>query len=181
MQLDKLLEVGPGNFANNPLHMFPVLDHEGRQLIESDLICEYLIERFGTAEFSSFLPSPENKVRDQQRLALINGGMSAGVTLIRAKRSGIDRWTEHAYFRQELAAISAVLDWLEADLGARDAYYPGRLTMLDIALMCFLEWAAFRDFWKDRSRHPHLAGFVKAQENRPSFKATHPSISEARA
>ncbi|NDF16270.1 hypothetical protein EB061_13300, partial [bacterium] len=101
VHIANLLEVGEEHFAHNPLHMFPVLEDGDLRLFESDLICDYLISRFGkNAELSTFLPIEENKIRDLQRMAVMNGGMSAGVTLIRAKRSGIQDWNAHAYFRQ---------------------------------------------------------------------------------
>ena len=91
VHLDKLLETGPEKFADNPLHMFPVLEHKGQRLIESDLICDYLIRNFGKGpQLESFMPEAANECFDRQRLAIMNGGMSAGVTLIRAKRSGIE-------------------------------------------------------------------------------------------
>jgi glutathione S-transferase len=179
--LDKLLETGAEKFADNPLHMFPVLEHEGRRLIESDLICEYLIERFGANKpISTFLPSETNAVADRQRLAIINGAMSAGVTLIRAKRSGLERWDDYPYFRQELAAIDAALLWLDKDLGGRTSYYPGKFTMLEITLACLVEWAVFREFIKDFSRYPNLARFARTHKGRPSLESTHPAVTEVR-
>ena len=108
--LSQLLEVGERHFAHNPLHMFPVLEDGDIRLFESDLICDYLISRYGAGkELNSFIPSQKNQVKDRQRLAVMNGGMSAGVTLIRAKRSGIRDWAPFPYFRQELASIDAAL------------------------------------------------------------------------
>jgi len=179
--LDKLMETGAEKFAGNPLHMFPVLEHEGRHLIESDLICEYLIARFGSnTPLSSFLPSETNAVEDRQRLAIMNGGMSAGVTLIRAKRSGIEKWTDYAYFRQELAALDDAFAWLEKDLGNRTSYYPGKFTMLEITLLCLIDWAVFRDFLKELPKYPNLERFVRAHEGRASVKSTHPSMTEVK-
>jgi glutathione S-transferase len=74
----------------------------------------------------------------------MNGGMSAGVKIIRAMRSGIPEFEKYVFFRQEREAIRESLQWLEKDLANRTSYYPNRLTMLDITLMCYLEWALFR-------------------------------------
>jgi glutathione S-transferase len=175
--LDKLLETGAEKFAHNPLHMFPVLEHDGRQLIESDLICDYLIERFGAnTAISTFLPSDTNSVDDLQRLAVMNGGMSAGVTLIRAKRSGIERWADYPYFRQELASLEASYTWLDKDLGERTSYYPGKFTMLDITLISFLEWAVFREFLMDIKHYPNLDRLLRTHQDRVSVRSTHPEV-----
>lgn len=175
--LGNLLEVGEEKFAGNPLHLFPVLDAGDQRLFESSLICEYLIEKFGQGnELSAYCPAPENKIRDLQRMAVMNGAMSAGVSLVRAKRSGIENGDNFAFFRQEKEALAAALRWLEKDLGNRASYYPGRLTMVDITLQCLLEWAAYREMGPPVSKFPHLASFMNGFSSRPSFAGTHPSL-----
>jgi glutathione S-transferase len=182
VSIPDLFAVGQQHFGQNPLQRFPVLEHDGTRLIESDLICEYLIDRFGAGTgFASYYPEPKNRVRDGQSIAVMNGTMDAGVNLLRGKRSGIEPWEKYPFFRQELAAIGEGLAWLEKDLGARDSYYPGRLTMPDVTLMCALEWLAFREFWTDHSKHPNLARFVAAHGGRPSFQSTHPLVTEVRS
>ncbi len=179
--LDRLLEVGEEKFAGNPLHLFPVFDDGTQQIFDSSLICEYLIERHGRGkELSAYLPHLENKVADQKRMAIMNGAMSAGVSLIRAKRSGLDNWDAYPFFRQEKASLAAALRWLDRDLGERASYYPGRLTMVDITLQCLLEWAIFRELSLPHQEIPNLTRFREFFAPRPSFKGTHPSLPEAR-
>ncbi|HEY8278843.1 MAG TPA: glutathione S-transferase family protein [Bdellovibrionota bacterium] len=174
-----LLAVGPDNFAHNPLHHFPVLEHEGLRLIESDLICQYLIKTYGRGkELSSLFPSAENETRDGQTLAMINGGMAAGVVLLRAQRSGLKNLDSVPFFQQERAGLDGSQRWLEQDLAGRTTYYPGRFTYLDVALLCFLEWAAFREFLLPEKEIPGLVKFVRTHESRASARATHPSKSE---
>lgn len=179
VKLEKILETGADKFANNPLHLFPVLVDGASHIFDSDAICEYLIERNGKQKgWGSFFPSEVNKTHDRQRLVVINGGMKAGVSIIRARRSGIEDWSKHAYLRQEMAAIGGALHWLERDLGPTESYYPGRFTILDIALQCFLEWAEFREMAQSWQDLPNLMRFMRAQATRASFRATHPSLNE---
>jgi glutathione S-transferase len=179
VKLEKILETGEEKFASNPLHLFPVLVDGTTTIFDSDAICEYLIERFGAGKgWSSFYPVAENRIHDRQRMVIINGGMSAGVSVVRARRSGIEDWSKHAYLRQEMEAIGGALRWLEKDLGASRSYYPGRYTMLDISLQCLVEWAQFREMHSDWSALPNLTTFVRAHASRPSLKATHPSLAE---
>lgn len=171
-----LMETGPEHFAQNPLHMFPVLEHGKESLIESDLICEYLIDKFGTGKaLAALLPRPEQKYADQKRLAIMNGAMDAGVKLMRARRSEIPNFDQYVFFRQERAAIQAALDWLEQDLHGRTDYVPGCFTMLEISLLCLLEWAIFRGMISDLEEWPTLAAFVEKHRTRPSAVKTHPA------
>lgn len=180
-EMSRLGEVGEENFAGNPLHLIPVLDDGAEKIFDSSIICEYLIDRYGAGkEISSYYPVASEKVRDQKRLIIINGAMSAGVSLIRAKRSGIEAWDDYAFFRQEKAAIAAAQRWLEKELGARTSFYKGRFTMLEISLQCLLEWAAFRGFILPEGEIPNLYAFMRHQARRPSFAGTHPSLMEAK-
>lgn len=173
MAMNSLMQTGPEHFADNPLHQLPILIDGEKNIIESDIICEYLLDHFSKGQ--KFYPDEKNKLEDQKRLAIMNGGMSAGVKLIRAKRSEIPEFMNFVFFKQERAALDASLDWLEKDLGSKTRYYPGNLTMLDITLMCFVEWAVFREMVPHLNNHPNLARFVEANKNHPSFASTHPA------
>jgi glutathione S-transferase len=171
LALDRLLETGEEKFAQNPLHQFPVLEDQGRRLIESDLICEYLLKTYGARNPELALLPSGDSMGHKQRLAMMNGGMAAGVKLIRAKRSGLS-W-DCPFFRQEEAALTGSLHWLDQDLGAKTAYEPGKLTLLDISLLCFAEWAVFRELTPLVPKN--IARFVETNRDRPSFAQTHPS------
>lgn len=178
-EVKQLMAVGAEKFADNPLHLFPVLVDGDQRLFDSDAICEYVIDQYGKGkEISSFFPVTENRVHDRQRMVMINGGMSAGVSVIRARRSGVEDWKKHPWLCQEMEAISGAAAWLEKDLGGRESYYPGRLTMMDITLQCFLEWAEFREMITDWSKLPGLVAFKARWASRPSFAGTHPSLTE---
>ena len=179
--LQQLLEVGPEKFAGNPLHLFPVLEDGGQTLIESNLICEYILNSHGSSAGPTFFPGgPADRVRGQQILAIIDGAMSAGVSLIRAKRSGIENIASYAFFQQERAALESAQRWLNREIGNRLAFSQGHLTVLDIALQCLVEWGEFREMLLPWPELPNLERFVRANADRPSFKATHPSLSDAK-
>jgi len=171
--LDRLLETGEEKFAYNPLHQFPVMEDGGRRLIESDLICEYLLERYGRGNGAVSLFPGGDIFDHKQRLAIMNGAMASGVKLIRAKRSGIS-W-EYPFFEQEKASLTASLQWLENDLGGKLRYGEQGIGLLDISLMSLAEWAVFREFAPSLEKYPSLSRFVEAHKNRPSFASTHPS------
>jgi glutathione S-transferase len=176
-----LMLTGPEHFAQNPLHQLPILVDGNKNIIESDIICEYLIEKFGaknTTGLNRFLPSPENKYDDLKRLAIMNGAMSAGVKLIRAKRSEIPNYENFVFFKQEREALLKALEWLNQDLGKRSAYYPGQFTMLEITLMSLCEWVVYREMVPNLDPYPQLSHFVHTNCGRASFAKTHPSLTQ---
>jgi glutathione S-transferase len=175
LPLKNLMATGPEHFANNPLHQLPTIIAGDKTLIDSDLICEYLIEKYGNGRLCVY---PEGDiVAHKQRLAIINGGMDAGVKIIRAQRNEIP--LTYPFFQQEKASLVASLDWLEKDLGSNNFYGSKEiLSLLELNLFCFLEWAVFRAMIPSLEIYPNLQRFEKFHKNRASFQKTHPSISE---
>lgn len=173
--LTDLMAVQPKQFANNPLLQLPTLEDGTRTLIESDLICEYLIEKYGRGQLRVY---PEGDiVEHKQRLAIMNGGMDSGVKIIRGQRNGIS--PDYPFFQQEQAALVASLAWLEKDLGQQKFYgKSNELSLLELNLFCFLEWALFRKMVPSLEQYPNLLAFLRYHEKRPSFVKTHPSITE---
>ncbi len=61
--LASLMLTGPEHFAQNPLHQLPILVDGEKNIIESDIICEYLLEKYvdkAPIGLKKFIPSPEN-------------------------------------------------------------------------------------------------------------------------
>lgn len=175
--LPSLGEIGVEHFANNPLLQLPTLVHGEREIIESDIICRYLLENFGQKSPElRFLPSSGDKYAHEKRLAVMNGGMAAGVKIIRGKRSNIPNFMEFLLFRQEAAALQSSLKWLDADLGHRTCYQAGEFTLLDITLVSFADWAVFREMIPSLAAFPNLQRFVEANRGRLSLASTHPAL-----
>ena len=175
IRLTNLLEAGSENFAENPLQKFPVLEDRDNRLIDSDIICEYLVKNYGrNSPFVSFWPSDERYFQDRKCLEIINGTMDAGVVIIRATRSKIAALEIYPMFRQERAAIQEGLTWLNQTLSG-ESFYSGRFTYLDVALICLCDWIVFRGLVPNLNDYPSLQRFVSAQQNRPSVKETIPA------
>lgn len=171
-----LMDTKPELFGNNPLLQIPVLEDNGRQLFESDLICEYLLDHYGKASGLTLFPDGD-RVAHQQRLAVINGGMSCGVRIMRAKRSQIPDFDSYAFFQQDRASLGAALAWLDQDLGGKNAYGSAeRLSVLEIALLAFVEWVPFREMAPNLDAYPNLKRFQAHWAERPSFARTRPHL-----
>ncbi len=181
VRLTNLLEAGSQNFAENPLQKFPVLEDGGERLIDSDIICEYLVENYGkNSPFGPFWPEEKGYFADKKRLEIINGTMDAGVVIIRATRSKIADLDNYPMFRQERAAVQEGLHWLNQDLRL-ESFYPGRFTYLDVALICLCDWIVFRGLVPNLNDYPNLARFSVAHRNRPSVNETVPANEAAYA
>lgn len=170
--LDKILETGSEKFADNPLHQYPVLEHNGERIIESDLICQYLIQNFGAKNPKlTFIPAGAKYWQDAKRLAIINGAMASGVKLIRGQRSNIPNLMTYTLFQQERASLDAALEWLENDC-PKESFHPALTTMLDISLFCLYEWARFREM-----THAPLTRIHSFSEKyRAKYSDSHPSV-----
>jgi glutathione S-transferase len=167
-----LSKIGAENFGCNPLHQIPVLEDGGKRIIESDIICEYLLRAYGKPGDGLALFPPGDDIECKVRLSLMNGGMAAGVKLVRGKRSGLN--LDCPFFRQEQASISGALEWLDKDLNGQTAYHGTKLTLLDISLMCFAQWAVFREMIPSLAPYKNIERFVNANKDRASFAQTHP-------
>jgi len=132
------------------------------------------LQRYGSqAPHPVFLPAGD-EFEHRKRLAIMNGGMAAGVKLIRAKRSGI-HW-DYPFFQQEKASLAASLDWLERDLGEHNFYGSDeRLSLLEITLVSFADWAIFREMIPSLSPFPNISRLASFHNSRQSFASTHPS------
>ncbi len=161
--LTQIQETGSEKFAGNPLHMYPVLElDDGRRIFDSAAICDWLLA--GAA--------PETLDRRQVQV-VINGVIDAGVKIIRARRSEIPDFDRYVMFRQERAAIQEGLCWLEKK--AQAGAFAGPFSLLQINLLCLMDWAEFRELVPGYQDYPALQGVRTEWKDRPSVAQTHPA------
>lgn len=178
MEVGDLSKIGAENFGQNPLHQIPVLEDGGKRIIESDIICEYLLRTYGKPGDGLALFPDGDDIEHKIRLSIMNGGMASGVKLIRGKRSNLD-W-DCPFFRQEQESIKGALEWLDKDLNGQTAYHGTKLTLLDITLMCFAQWAAFREMIPSLKPYGNIERFVNSNKDRASFAQTFPTMTAAK-
>lgn len=178
IELKNLLETGKENFANNPLHMFPVLEDDTTWIVESDRISEYLIQKFGSeSSLPKFWPESQfSQVELWNFQSIINGVMESAVHRIRAERSGVIDIDQYAFFRQEADVMRSGLAWIDSKMEGTNSFASSGFCYLDICLICLLDWAIFRDQIRDLSEFENLERFQTLHAERPSLKQTHPAL-----
>ena len=143
-------------------------------MIESDHIARYVVARHDHADR---LGVRSERVRDLNRLAVINGIMDNEVVLILAKRGGLTDLESVVYFRKLATAIDAGLAWLDRETDPDDATFD----YVDIATICMWEHLAHYQIAKDLAPYTRIAARVARFEARPSVASTTPAASLAEA
>lgn len=169
--LQSLLSTSPEAFGPNPLMRIPTLVDGDRMVIDSDHIARYLVGRY---DASDWFGVKSDEPAAMNFLAVANGIGSNAVSIILAKRGGLD--IEGAvYFEKLKRAIDEGLMWLE-----REVKLDAPMTWGDIALICTVQHLAhFKLVPLDR--------FVRVRErigqwlSRPAVAATTPEASLAEA
>jgi glutathione S-transferase len=157
------------DYGDNPLLRIPTLVDGEHTLIESDHIARYIVAKHDPRDWFG-VTSVE--VDALNRLAVANGVMANEVTILLAKRGGLDI-TGAVYFAKLLTAIEQGLAWLDARI-APDAPFDYR----DIALICMWQHVEHYGLVTALDRYPHLATRVAMFADRPSVATTTPAESK---
>lgn len=73
----------PGFLKINPLHTIPVLDDDGKIVVDSHVICTYLIQKYGGAKHKSLYPS------DLYERALVDQKLYFDIGVLNAKLKAV--------------------------------------------------------------------------------------------
>jgi glutathione S-transferase len=175
--LDARIERVPGNYrdpksplhAQNPLGKVPALIRDdGRALIDSPVICEYLDSLHGGAKL---IPaSGEARWAALHLQALADGILEAAI-LYQNERTRPDGERSPAQVERQRHKTTTGFDAIENDI----AMVGGPLNVGQIALAAAIGWIDFRigrDFWSEG--RPKLAAWFAGFSKRPSMVATQP-------
>lgn len=149
--------------SNNPLMKVPVLRDEGKNIIDSRIIVNYLINKFGdqaNADFSTTIND------DQQNLIsiILGVGDAALIRFVFGKTTDLD--LEKGYLKRSLNRIEASLSYLneQSDLGKT-------FGVPELMLISLLDWFKKRGIC-DWSMHENLVALYDRYEKRDSIVKT---------
>lgn len=159
----------------NPTLALPVLRDGQELLFGSDLIIEFLLDRYpttrgvGDAPLASRTTRPDAHWHDLKILGTIDAFADTVVNVRHFRSEGIKGESSRYMARQE-TRLNSCLDWLDGQAMA-EGFWPSRFSIMDIALICALDYAETRDViqWRDRAS---LAALHAHWRTRPSVVAT---------
>ncbi|PCM42956.1 glutathione S-transferase family protein [Marinobacter sp. ANT_B65] len=150
---------------NNPALKIPVLESDGQEIYDSRIISRYISAKQGRDPLTW----------DQQnQLTLIDGANDSAVTLLLAKRSGLDVDTPGVLFfdlqRERIMTTMRTLAAQVEDGQFEQWNYPA------MCLYCLVDWLDFRDL-VDFSGVESLLAFRDSRKTNPWVAETDPRLS----
>jgi len=158
----------------NPIGKVPALKlDDGRVLVNSPLIADYVDGRFPQPRFIPADPDARLEVRRWEALA--DGTMDAAVATFYEARFHDEARRSREWLERQRGKLDSGFAALEEMLGNRQWCVGGAMSLADIALACHIGFISVRrpEFFP-QEKHPGLARLWKSLEARESFKRTAP-------
>lgn len=158
----------------NPIGKVPALKlDDGRVLINSPLIADYVDGKYPNPRF---IPAdPDTRIEVRRWEALADGMMEAVGASLYETRFHDEAKRSQAWLDRQRGKIDAGLAALERMLGNRLWCVGDAMSLADISIACHLGFITLRvPHFFPRERHPNLARLWKAMEMRESLKKTAP-------
>jgi len=168
----------PGWREKSPLGKIPVLEHDGRIVNDSSIICAYL-ERLH--------PEPALYPKDAYENAratwieeFVDGAMVpiSGPKVFRPlalmpvlTQKPPDSAAIEAAEKVVREELGPLIDYLESQIGSSDYFVGNRLSIADLTVGSVFVNLRHAGFPPDRARFPKLAAFIERMHARPSFKS----------
>lgn len=158
----------------NPLGKVPALElDDGRVLVNSPLIADYVDGRFPQPRF---IPAdPEGRLEVRRWEALADATMDAAVASLYEARFHDEANRSRSWLERQRGKLDAGFAALERMLGGRACCVGEAMTLADIAIACHIGFVSVRrpEFFA-QEKHPGLAKLWKKLEERESFRKTVP-------
>ena len=158
----------------NPLGKVPALKlDDGRVLVNSPLIADYVDGRFPQPRF---IPAdPEGRLDVRRWEALADGTMDAAVASFYEARFHEEGKRSNAWLERQRGKLDSGFAALERMLDARPWCVGGTMSLADIALACNIGFInARRPEFFPPQKYPGLTKLWKNLETRESFRKTVP-------
>jgi glutathione S-transferase len=158
----------------SPLGKIPCLEHDGRPLPDSSVICAY-VERV-QPQPPLYPSDPYDYARvlwfeEYTDGALVANAMAPIFQERVLKKLFKQQPDEERARKAETEALPAYLDYLSEQLGDQEYLVGGRFTLADIAVASPFVNLGLAGVKVDAKRWPKLAAYIDRIHSRPSFKA----------
>lgn len=166
----------PAFTAANPNLRIPAITDGDVHLFESNLILDYLLTTYPATSqarppLGRHLVRPDHRWDDMKVLITIETVLDSGLNIFQFSKNQIGP-EQAPYLQRELDRIASDLDWLEERV-TPEGFVPGEFSILDLNLICTLQWADFRKPFQWHGR-PKLEATVALHGQRESLASTHP-------
>jgi len=156
--------------ALSPVWKVPVVEVDGRTLLDSRVIIDWLTTTRGWGK----LRQPRDQWHDANLLNAIDAALESAVQVFYLRREGFDPMTI-PFGQRQLDRIAAIFDWLPGELPAHD---PNRgLGLAELSLACTLDWMDFRETYPTARHADDFGELRKVLAARPSLASTLPQVS----
>lgn len=145
----------------NPLNQIPILKDGEKVIWDSRQIFNYL---------NSIHKFQEMSLDDENNLTVIDGMMSAGVTLMQLRRSGLAADSDFQLNFRSRARMESSLNYLKKFLASEKS---SQWNFHTISLISFLEWAIFRDILSIKD-YPECCSFLAQHSSNKLVQQTKP-------
>jgi len=153
--------------AISPVWKVPVADLDGRILLDSRVIIDWLTTTRGWGG----LAPPRDRWAQANLLSMIDGALDSAIAVFYLRRDGMDVSTL-PFAQRQRDRIAAIFDRLGGELDAgRLGAEPG---LAEVSLACTLDWMEFRDAYPVASLAGRFDGVRAAMAARPSVATTRP-------
>jgi glutathione S-transferase len=167
----------PGWREKSPLGRIPVLEHDGKIINDSSVICAYL-ERV-QPQPALFPSDAYERARAEWFEEFMDGGVvphaGGGVFRPMALQPVLTRKDPDAAAIAGAEKVMAeqvepLLRYLESEIGSKEYFVGNKLTIADISVASPFVNLRHAGFPPDAKKFPKLAAFVERMHARPSFK-----------
>ncbi len=168
-QIDTAPEAGQAALrAVSPIRKVPVAVIDGRTLLDSHLIIDWLVTTRG---WHGLAPA-RDRWHEQNVMSAIDAALDAVIQLFYLRRDGV-AIDGTAYATRQLERTDAIFTWLGTQLAADGRGFGEGFGLAELALVSTLDWMDFRKTYPTE-RAAAVASVRTAWAERPSLASTKP-------
>lgn len=156
--------------ARNPIWKVPAAEIDGQLVLDSHVITELLLERYGRGKLA---PLPVDDIEARNAISVIDGALDALINAFYLGKEGVTP-EQAPYVQKQRERAASSLAWLEQNVHEPFVTSKKQLGLPEIALGSALGWMRFRNTY-DIEQHQRLMRCFEVLEKRASFAHTEPA------